>query len=112
MTAARILAQLVESPATGLVHVGGRERVSRYELMRRSAAVCGIDPSLVRPNLRDDVPSTEPRPADVSLETSRLQDLLPDLERPGIEDGLLQCRGNAPPAPRARVKRDIHRLDS
>ena len=62
-----------------LVHVGGRERLSRYDLMRRSAAVLGIDPSLVRPNLRADVPSTEARPADVSLDTSRLRALTPGL---------------------------------
>jgi dTDP-4-dehydrorhamnose reductase len=93
VTAAHILVRLADTPATGLVHVGGRERLSRYELMRRSAAACGIDPSLVRPNLRADIPSSEPRPADVSLDGSRLQTLLPGLERPGIEDGLLQCGG-------------------
>jgi dTDP-4-dehydrorhamnose reductase len=88
VTVSRILARLVESPATGLLHVGGPERLSRYELMRRSAAALGIDPSLVRANLRADVPSTEARPADLSLDTSRLRNLLPDLDCPGIERGL------------------------
>ena len=30
----------------------------------------------------------EPRPADVSLDTSRLASLLPDLDRPSIETAL------------------------
>ncbi len=34
-TAAGILVRLVDSPATGLLHVGGPERLSRYDLMRR-----------------------------------------------------------------------------
>jgi dTDP-4-dehydrorhamnose reductase len=93
VTASRVLARLVESSATGLVHVGGRERVSRYDLMRRCAAAWGIDPSLIRPNVRSDVPCTEARPADVSLDATRLRALLPDLDWPGIEDGLIQCRG-------------------
>ena len=90
VTVSRVLARLVELPYSGVVHVGGRERLSRYDLMRRSAAVSGVDPSLVRPNLRADVPSTEARPADVSLDTSRLRALIPDLDWPGIEDGLRQ----------------------
>lgn len=94
VTAARVLVRLAETPAKGLVHVGGRERVSRYELMHRCTAACGIDPSLVRPNVQADVPSSEPRPADVSLDSSRLLALVPGLARPGIEDGLLQCGGD------------------
>jgi dTDP-4-dehydrorhamnose reductase len=90
LAASRVLARFVESPYTGVVHVGGRERLSRYELMRRSAAALGIDPALVRPNLRADVPSTEARPADASLDTSRLRALIPDLDWPGIEEVLLQ----------------------
>ncbi len=85
-TAADILGRLVVSEARGLVHVAGTERVSRFELMRRLAVALGMDPSLIRPNRQADVPSPEPRPADVSLDTSRLVSLLPDLERPTIEE--------------------------
>jgi dTDP-4-dehydrorhamnose reductase len=87
-TAALILVRLVESNAVGVVHVGGRERVSRLELMRCAAAASGIDLDLVRPNRQADARLPEPRPADVSLDTSRLARLLPDLERPNIEDSV------------------------
>jgi dTDP-4-dehydrorhamnose reductase len=87
-TAAAILVRLVESGATGIVHVGGQERLSRFELMRRAAIVRGLDPDLVRANRLADHPAPEPRPADVSLDTTRLATLLPGLERPGIENAL------------------------
>ncbi len=41
-SAAAILARLVESDSTGIVHAGGPERVSRFELMRRAAAALGL----------------------------------------------------------------------
>lgn len=84
-TAADALVRLLESGATGLVHVGGRERLSRFELARRVAVALGLDAGLVRANRQGDVPSAEPRPADVSLDTARLAALLPDLDRPTAE---------------------------
>jgi dTDP-4-dehydrorhamnose reductase len=87
-TAAEIIGRLVASSATGILHAGGPERLSRYELMRRSAQALGFDPGLVQPNLRADVPTIEPRPADVSLDTARLTRLFTDLPRPTIEDAL------------------------
>ena len=87
-TAARTLIRLAENQAGGMVHVAGRERVSRYELMQRAARALGLDPDLVRANRRQDARLAEPRPADVSLDTSRLASLLPDLDRPSIETAL------------------------
>lgn len=87
-TAARALSRLTEMQVAGIVHVAGAERMSRHELMRRAASALGLDASLVRPNRRDQVVSPEPRPADVSLDTTRLMELLPDLVRPTIEQAL------------------------
>jgi dTDP-4-dehydrorhamnose reductase len=87
-TAAAVLVRLVESDAVGVLHVGGSERVSRYELMRRAARALGLDAALVRANRRGDVALAEPRPADVSLATERLAGLFPDLRRPTIEQAL------------------------
>jgi dTDP-4-dehydrorhamnose reductase len=84
-TAAEILARLLESDAVGIIHVGGRERMSRFELIRRAAIASGIDPDLIRPGRQSDADLPEPRPADASLDTSRLADLFPSLERPSIE---------------------------
>jgi dTDP-4-dehydrorhamnose reductase len=88
-TAAAILTRLVTSGATGLLHVAGRERVSRFELMGRAAAALSFDANLVRANRQADAALSEPRPADVSLDTSRLASLFPDLARPTIEEAVV-----------------------
>jgi dTDP-4-dehydrorhamnose reductase len=87
-TAAQILVRMAESDATGIIHAGGPERVSRFELMRRAATALGADAGLLRANRRGDVPVLEPRPADVSLDTSLLRAMLPDLVLPTIEQAL------------------------
>jgi dTDP-4-dehydrorhamnose reductase len=87
-TAATILVRLVESEVTGIVHVGGPERLSRFELMRRAVRACGMDPALIRPNRRADRPFPEPRPADVSLDTTRLANIFSDVDRPNVEAAL------------------------
>jgi dTDP-4-dehydrorhamnose reductase len=89
-TAALALARLVESEVVGIVHVGGRERLSRFELMRRAAVAMRIEPGLVRPGSQADALLPEPRPADASLDTSKLARLQPDLERPSIEAALFR----------------------
>jgi dTDP-4-dehydrorhamnose reductase len=92
-TAAEALARLAASDARGLVHVAGRERVSRFTLMRRVAGALGLDPALVRANRLADAPAAEPRPADASLDTERLSALLPGLERPTIEEAVAAMTG-------------------
>jgi dTDP-4-dehydrorhamnose reductase len=87
-TASGILVRLVESETSGLIHVGGPERLSRFELMRRAAQALGIDPLLVKPSRRADAPLPEPRPADLSLDSSRLSRVFPDLVHPRVEDAL------------------------
>ncbi len=87
-TAAEILSRLVDHPVRGILHVAGSERVSRYELMRRSALVLGLDPGLVHPNRFRDLELAEPRPADVSLNTTRLGALFPALWRPTIDESI------------------------
>lgn len=88
-TAARALVLLVADPRpTGLLHLGGPERMSRHDLMRRSTIALGLDPALVVANLRSDAPMAEPRPADVSLDTGRLREWLPTLNRPSVEQAV------------------------
>jgi len=87
-TAANVLVRLTEMQVAGIVHVAGSERMSRHELMSRAASALGLDGALVRANQRHQVASSEPRPADASLDTTRLLDWLPDLERPTVERAL------------------------
>jgi dTDP-4-dehydrorhamnose reductase len=88
-TAAAIVVRLAETELAGIIHVGGVERVSRYDLMRRVAVAQGIDPALVRANRLADMTLAEPRPADVSLDTSRLAAVLPGVRRPTIEEAAI-----------------------
>ena len=88
VTAADILARLAASSVTGVLHIAGRERLSRFELMRRAAVALGLDPELVLGNRRDDVALAEPRPADVSLDSTRLNEMFPDGKWPTIEQAL------------------------
>jgi dTDP-4-dehydrorhamnose reductase len=87
-TAARILVLLAESDATGIIHAGGPERISRLELMRRAATALGADAGLLRGNRRGDAALHEPRPADLSLDTTLLRGVLPELALPTIEQTL------------------------
>lgn len=87
-TAARILIALVENPATGVIHVAGAERMSRFEMMRRAVAAAGLDAGAIGANLQSDANLAEPRPADVSLDTSLLSATLPNLARRTVEQAI------------------------
>jgi dTDP-4-dehydrorhamnose reductase len=65
------VARLLERPLSGLVHLGGRERVSRHELGRRVAEGLGLDARLLEPVTSADHPPAAPRPPDVSLDSAR-----------------------------------------
>ncbi|MFO0910548.1 MAG: SDR family oxidoreductase [Isosphaeraceae bacterium] len=89
-TAAEILVRLAESDRSGLVHVGGAERVSRYELAQRIASALCLDSRLLQRNRQCEQTFAEPRPADVALDTTRLVEWLPDLRRPTIEESAVR----------------------
>ncbi|MGF1519703.1 MAG: SDR family oxidoreductase [Nodosilinea sp.] len=57
--------------ATGLLHLGGPERLSRYDFGLRMAGVFGLDPSLLIPGRQADVTMPARRPADVSSDSQR-----------------------------------------
>lgn len=71
MTAARGLLQMLKCGARGYLHLGGQERISRYDLGVLMAEVLGWSTARLSPCLRQDVPMAAPRPADVSLESCR-----------------------------------------
>lgn len=89
-TAAEALARLLAADVSGLLHVSGRERLSRFELARRGAVALGLDANLILANRRADVAAPEPRPADVSLDSTRLAEILPDFVRPTVEKAMIQ----------------------
>lgn len=81
VTAAEILVRLLDHPAAGILHVAGRDRLSRFELLRRIARQLGLDTALVLAGSLQTAMFPEPRPRDLALETTRLEQLVPGLDR-------------------------------
>jgi dTDP-4-dehydrorhamnose reductase len=59
----------------GILHLGGRERVSRYALGVMLADMLGADAALITPGRQYDRTVGAPRPPDVSLDSSRAYSL-------------------------------------
>jgi dTDP-4-dehydrorhamnose reductase len=70
--AARVCVHLVHSELAGVVHAGGPERLSRVEMGQRIATALRADSTLIDAVTRDSVDGPEPRPADTSLDSTRL----------------------------------------
>jgi dTDP-4-dehydrorhamnose reductase len=73
----------------GRFHLGGAERVSRYDLGLRVAALLHLSAALITPIRQGDLPLA-PRPSDVSLDNRHARDVLGWHPRPldaGIRDG-------------------------
>ncbi len=70
----RGILQLLEKER-GVIHLGGKERLSRYEFALKAADVYGLDKTLIKSCLQKDVQMAAPRPADVSLDISKAKEL-------------------------------------
>jgi dTDP-4-dehydrorhamnose reductase len=55
----------------GIIHLGGVERISRYDFGKLLAQVFGLDNHMLNPCRRNEVDSIASRPADVSLNSSK-----------------------------------------
>ena len=86
--AARGLVAVAESDYCGLLHLGGPQRMSRYEMGLRLAAALGRDASVLRQARQADVPAPEPRPRDVSLDSSRFRLRFADVDWPEWNEAL------------------------
>jgi dTDP-4-dehydrorhamnose reductase len=87
-TAARGLIAVTMSDFSGLLHVGGPERLSRLDMGLRLAAFLGVDPSPIVATDRASAPASEPRPRDVSLDSSRWRAAFPGVAWPSFEEAL------------------------
>jgi dTDP-4-dehydrorhamnose reductase len=88
--AARVLRQLALSDKTGLVHVGGPERMSRLEMGERLAKFLGLSTEAIVPVHQKELVTPEPRPSDVSLDSRRLQSWLPELSWLTFDESLAE----------------------
>lgn len=62
---------LAEKEAKGIWHLGGPERMSRYDFAIELTKILNVDPALVIPVLQKDIEMAAARPADVSLNSER-----------------------------------------
>lgn len=89
--AAEMIARLAEKPAAGVFHLAGPERISRFRFGILFCDVFGLDAGLVEPVRMEDMPGFAPRPADCSLDGSKLWALVGVRPRK-VVDGLRRMR--------------------
>jgi len=63
--------RLLSARVSGLLHLGGPERLSRYQLGRRVARTLGVSEANIVAARQAEYTGPEPRPADVSLDSGR-----------------------------------------
>ena len=68
--------ELADSPANGVFHLAGSERLSRWEIGMRIARRFGWHPAAIKAASTHDVPMNPPRPADLTLDNSRARSVL------------------------------------
>ncbi|MDJ1167952.1 NAD(P)-dependent oxidoreductase [Roseofilum sp. BLCC_M154] len=69
-TAAQGLLLALNHPGE-LLHLGGKERISRYQFGQLMAEFLHLPTELIQPARQQDVPMAAPRPQDVSLDSSK-----------------------------------------
>ncbi|MBI84807.1 MAG: hypothetical protein CMJ81_16565 [Planctomycetaceae bacterium] len=75
--AAQAVLDIACSDYQGTIHLGGPERLSRFEWGCRIAATLCFNPEDISPVSRASVPAAEPRPRDVSLDSSLWREHFP-----------------------------------
>jgi dTDP-4-dehydrorhamnose reductase len=91
---AEAVSRLLAGEQAGTFHLGGPERLSRYELGLRVAAVFGLPAELLTPIPQAGGGLTAPRPADVSLDSSRARRELGWTPR-GVDEAIREGRARA-----------------
>jgi len=86
--AAQALVTLATTDFSGILHLGGPEKLSRYEMGCTLARLLGVKQELVEPIKQGDVKTPEPRPSDVSLNSARWRQLMPDSPWPTFAEAL------------------------
>lgn len=70
-TAAKGLLMVLEKQVQGMIHLGGKERLSRYDFGRLLVEVFQLPATGLKSCRQQDVKMAAPRPADVSLDSSK-----------------------------------------
>lgn len=89
-TAARAIIGFLDSDQTGVLHLGGPERMSRLEMGRRLARYLGLSNARIESTSRNCLPALEPRPRDTSLDSTRWRQAFPGVAWPTYDDALAE----------------------
>ncbi|PPT09450.1 dTDP-4-dehydrorhamnose reductase [Geitlerinema sp. FC II] len=89
-TAAKGLLIALET-GMGILHLGGRERISRYEFGLLLKEVFQLEQARIEPCRQADVKMAAPRPRDVALDSSKAYAL--GYNPPSLKTALLEIRG-------------------
>lgn len=84
---ARIAHDLINLKASGIFHVVGDERISKYEFGLKIAEKFNLDSTLINPGFSANQPSLIQRPYDMSLSNKKTSDLL-GRKLGGVEEGV------------------------
>jgi len=76
LTCADALVELAGTHTQGTIHLGPRERISRYDFALKVARRLGVDERLVQDRRAQTLPGRAPRPKDVSFDTTRAHHML------------------------------------
>ncbi len=87
-TASRAVVEIALANTEGIWHVGGPERMSRWEMGERLARFLGQSPTMFETTSRDSIGGAEPRPEDVSLDSSRWRCRFAATDWPTYEEAL------------------------
>jgi len=88
---APILFATLQRNLTGLYHITGSERISKFEFSRKVATAFGFDPGQVTPCRVQDMNLRAARPLDVSLNTEKIRVAL-GRSMPDVDAGLCEFR--------------------
>lgn len=88
---AGILLLAVERDFRGLVHVGSRNAMTKFDFARNLCLAFGCDPALIVPASSSEAGLKAARPRNTSLNTSKISEALV-IEMPTVEDGVRQFR--------------------
>jgi dTDP-4-dehydrorhamnose reductase len=70
-SAAKGLLLSLEKQVNGIIHLGGKQRLSSYEFGQILAEILEISPELIKSCSQQDVKMSAPRPQDVSLDSTK-----------------------------------------
>lgn len=88
---AEVIWAIIQQNRTGIYHAAGRDHISLYQFALLTAAVFGLNASLITPVPDSYFPEIAPRPKDTSFDTTKMETEL-GVKTVGVRDGLFKMK--------------------